>query len=364
MCKLVVIAISLVPFVASGQALAAGRSGEEIYTATCASCHGSDGRGAPTGQTGLAIQPRDLTGCRRTAREPDQDWYAVIAEGGPARGFNRMMPAFGEVLSESEQKTVHDYARGFCQDTTFPRGNLNFPRALVTEKAFVEDEFVVSSAVATRSPRDIQSKLIYEQRFLRREQFEIIVPFGVLRTDNGSREGGIGDIAAGMKSVLVANADTESIVSLAGEVIFPTGNDSKGFGKGVFIFEPFMSFGQALPWDSFVHVQTGAEIPLEEKDGVANEGFLRTALGTSFIWQKHGRTFSPIVEAVTFRELKSDVPTSMDLVPQLQVTLSRRQHVMASVGAEFPTLNRAGRSPQVMCYLLWDWFDGGLFEAW
>jgi hypothetical protein len=364
MSKRLIAGLPAILLAANSAALASGRSGEDIYTATCASCHGSDGRGAPASQTGLGVPPRDFTNCRTTNREPDHDWHAVIAEGGPARGFHRLMPAFGEVLTEGEQEAVLGYVRGFCVQPSFPRGDLNLPRPLVTEKAFVEDEFVVSGAVATRSPRNIDGKLVYEQRFLRRQQFEVIVPFGVAEVVPGSREAGIGDIAAGAKTVLLASLDSGSILSLAGEVAFPTGNHDKGFGKGVVLFEPFLSFGQHLPWDCFLHAQTGAEIPAKETTGVELEGFLRTALGTSIVHGNYGRTFSPMVEAVVFRELKGGAPTSLDLVPQLQMSLSRRQHILASLGASLPTMNRAGRSPQVMFYVLWDWFDGGLLEAW
>jgi len=349
---------------AAPAAFASERSGEDIYVAACANCHGADGRGAPAGLSGLSIKPRDFTDCRRTTPEPDHDWHAVIVGGGPARGFHRMMPAFGEVLPESEQEAVLGYVRGFCPEPTWPRGDLNFPRPFVTEKAFVEDEFVVSGAVDTRSPRNVDSKLIYEQRFLRRWQFEVAVPFSVARMTDGSREGGIGDIAVGAKTVLVASHGTGTILSLAGEVAFPTGNKDKDFGKGVFVFEPFASFGQSLPLDFFLHLQTGVEIPAKESSGIETEGFLRTALGRSFFWRKFGRGFSPMIECVAFRELKGGAPTSLDLVPQMQFSLSRRQHILASLGASLPTMNREGRSPQAMVYVLWDWFDGGLFEAW
>ncbi len=359
--------IALLPLLwlaVANPASAAERSGEEIYAANCANCHGTDGRGASASQTGLAINPRDLTNCRRSNREPDQDWHAVIAEGGPARGFHRLMPAFGEVLTDGEQESVHDYARGFCADPTYPRGNLNLPRPLVTEKAYIEDEFVLSTAVATRSPRNVDSKLVYEQRFLRRQQFEIIVPFGVARMADGGREAGIGDIAAGAKTVLVASLATGTIFSVAGEVALPTGNKDKGFGTGVVRFEPFLALGQLLPWNSFLHLQAGAEIPIRDTAGVEPEGFLRGALGTSIVNGKYGRTFSPMVEGVAFRELTSGATTSLDIVPQVQISVSRRQHILASLGASFPALNREGRSPQAMAYVLWDWFDGGLLEGW
>jgi hypothetical protein len=364
MQKHLVAGLPILLVIAASSAFGAGRTGEDIFQATCASCHGSDGRGASPAQTGLTVQPLDFTNCRRTNREPDHDWHAVIAEGGPARGFHRMMPAFGEILPEAEQETVLDYVRGFCADPAFPRGDLNFPRPLVTEKAFVEDEFVLSTAVATRGPHNVDSKLVYEQRFLRRQQFEIIVPFGVAKLEDGSREAGIGDIAAGLKTVLVASLRTGSILSIAGEVALPTGNKDKGFGKGVVRVEPFLSFGQSLPWNSFLHLQGGAEIPTKEASGVELEGFLRAALGTSIVNGKFGRTFSPIVEGVAFRELASGATTSLDVVPQVQISVSRRQHILASLGANIPALNREGRDVAAMAYVLWDWFDGGLSQGW
>ena len=48
----------------------------------------------------------------------------------------------------------------------------------------------------------------------------------------------------------------------------------------------------------------------------------------------------------------------------MQVTLNRRQHIMINMGVRIPLNDREGRSPQVLTYFLWDWFDGGLFEGW
>jgi hypothetical protein len=268
------------------------------------------------------------------------------------------------VLGEAEQEAVLAYVRGFCVDPVWPRGDLNFPRPLVTEKAFIEDEVVVSGAVATDSPRNIDGKLIFEKRFLRRQMVELLVPFGVARMADGSREAGIGDIAVALKSMLVGNVHSGTALSIGAEASLPTGNKEKGFGSGVVVVEPFLAFGQALPWESFVQVQAGAGIPLKEADGAENEGFLRTTLGTSFFYAKFGRAFTPMLEAVAFRELASDAATALDLVPQIQISLSRRQHVLANLGGSIPTLSREGRSPQVMFYLLWDFVDGGLFEAW
>jgi hypothetical protein len=53
-----------------------------------------------------------------------------------------------------------------------------------------------------------------------------------------------------------------------------------------------------------------------------------------------------------------------DVVPQMQVTLNRRQHIMINVGVRIPVSERAGRDTQVITYFLWDWFDGGLQDGW
>jgi hypothetical protein len=154
------------------------------------------------------------------------------------------------------------------------------------------------------------------------------------------------------------------VLSVAGEIVLPTGNKDKGFGKGVVLFEPFVAYGQALPVDAFVHVQAGVEIPTKETAGVETEGYARAAVGRTFVQGTYGRSWTPIVEASAIRELASGATLSLDLVPQMQISLSRRQHVLASLGGSIPVLAREGRSSQVMFYLLWDYADGGLFQAW
>ena len=53
-----------------------------------------------------------------------------------------------------------------------------------------------------------------------------------------------------------------------------------------------------------------------------------------------------------------------DIIPQFQVTLNTRQNIMANFGVRVPVNNTAARHVQVVFYLLWDWFDGTLFEGW
>jgi hypothetical protein len=48
----------------------------------------------------------------------------------------------------------------------------------------------------------------------------------------------------------------------------------------------------------------------------------------------------------------------------MQMSLNKRHHVRANFGVRTPMNNTAGRSTQVMFYVLWDWFDGGIRDGW
>jgi mono/diheme cytochrome c family protein len=343
----------------------AGLSPEQLYEAACTTCHGRDGRGADHRALGLAVPAPDFTDCNFATREPDADWGAIVHDGGPTRAFDATMPAFGEALGEDGVRRVLEHVRSFCPDPAWPRGELNLPRPLVTEKAFPEDEAVVTTAIATEGPGASTTKFVYERRFGARNQFELVVPVPAHERDGGGWTGGLGDIAAGMKRVLVHAPRAGSIVSVTGEVVLPTGNEDKGLGKGVAIFEPFLTFGQLLPADAFLQFQGGFEFPFDTGKA-ANEAFWRTAVGKSFSQGEggRGRTWSPMLEVLAARELVSGESVQWDLVPQVQVTLSTRQHVMLNLGVRVPVGGEGERPNQFLCYVLWDWFDGGLFEGW
>jgi hypothetical protein len=92
---------------------------------------------------------------------------------------------------------------------------------------------------------------------------------------------------------------------------------------------------------------------------------LNAAIGKTFA-ENHGngRIWTPMVELLSAHDLVSGAKTNLDVVPQMQVSLSKRQHILASLGVRTPVNNTSGRQTQVMFYLLWDWFDGGLREGW
>ena len=274
-----------------------------------------------------------------------------------------MMPAFGEALSVDELQRSLDHVRGFCTNDAWPRGELNLPRPLVTEKAYPEDEAVLTTIVDAEGAGAVTNTLVYEKRFGARNQIEIAIPLAARASTLGDWSGGVGDIAVGVKRAVFHSLRHGSIFSLNGEVVFPTGDERNGLGQGTTVVEPFVTFGQLLPADAFLHMQGGFELPTDT-DKAEQEAFWRIAVGKSFTQSAFGRSWSPMLEVLAARELADDESVQWDLLPQVQVTLNRRQHVIANVGVRIPVTDSGLRSTQVLVYLLWDWYDGGFFEGW
>ncbi len=344
-------------------------SGRDLYLTSCSNCHGPDGTGLPSSQTGLDLELPDFTDSSFASREPTADWAGVVTHGGPIRGFDRMMPSFGDALSREEIDLILEYVQTLYEDKSWPRGEFNLPLALGTEKAFPEDETVFKTTVGTEDAGSVMNKLIYEKRFGSQTQIELVVPFGWQESSdasgpNGDWAGGLGDVAIGLKRVLFHDLGLGSIVSFTFETILPTGDEDEHFGKGYTVFEPFVTYGQLLPFGAFLQLQTGVELPTNTEDG-ENEGLFRTAIGRTFtVGGEWGRAFSPMVEFLGGWELEGGGPVTWDIMPEMQVTLNQRQHIMANFGVRLPLTETEGREPQLLFYILWDWFDGGFFEGW
>ena len=319
----------------------AGLTGQQLYESACAACHSSDGRGQSLDVRGFDIEPPDFTDCSLTTPEADLDWYSVIHQGGPARGFDRMMPAFGDELTDEEIARVIEHIRGFCTERGWPHGDLNMPRALVTEKAYPENEAVVTTTFARGDTRP-RTEFLYEHRVGRRGQYEIFAQ-------------DVDEIGGAYKHVLFDSWRRGSILSGGGEIKF---NESGA------VFEAFGAFSQVLPYvtDGFLHAHAGVAVPTE-KDA-PNEVFWRAAVGKSFMVRGWGRAWSPIFELLAAREIQTGVANEWDALPQMQVSLSTRQHVLLNIGARLPLTQRTTRRTSVMVYLLWDWFDGGFLSGW
>ena len=341
------------------------QAGELIFKTACAACHGADGRGTPKEIAGFE-RPRlfpDFTDCSGTTPEADSAWKAVITDGGPSRGFSDIMPSFKEALTSQQIDDVIAYLRTRCQNPHWPRGELNLPRALVTEKAYPEDEVVISTAFNAQGAPGGATHIVHEQRFGVKNQIEVDVPVNY-QDQNHTWYGGVGDTTLGIKRVMYSNLQSGSILSLFGGAILPTGSRRRGFGTGTTTFETFAAFDQLFPTNTFIQTQFGADLP-RHTDIAPQSIFFQTAIGQSFA-ANHGlgRLWSPMFEFLAARDLVDNAKTNWDVLPQMQVTISRRQHIRANLGVRVPVNNIAGRQIQVVFYVLWDWFDGRLNEGW
>jgi mono/diheme cytochrome c family protein len=81
-------------------------SGEKIYKAKCAGCHGPDGAGnTPAGK---ATKARDICG-EEAKKASDAEWTETVVKG------KNKMPAYDKKLSEAEIKGVIAYMRSLCK---------------------------------------------------------------------------------------------------------------------------------------------------------------------------------------------------------------------------------------------------------
>ena len=351
------------------KALPPDADGEQIFRNACATCHAADGRGSPSAIVGFDLplpnghEFPDFTDCPTNTVEPLGDWLAVAHRGGPVRGLDRHMPAFGDALSDDQLERAVKYLWTFCDNPSWPRGDLNLPRAFFTEKAFPENELVWNTGVTTAGTKAVANELVYEHRIGARAQYEVRVPFDLQQSAPGAAwSRGLGDVEVALRHTLYHSYPRGSIFAAGGAVTLPTGKEHLGLGNGFTVFEPFAMWGQIVASSGFVQVHAGYEIPSDQTNG-ANEGFVRTAVGFTVAQdQGFGRAWSPMIEVLAAKP--ESARTEWDVVPQVQVSLSKLQHVLLSVGVRVPLNEREERKPQFLTYFLWDWFDGGLFQFW
>jgi hypothetical protein len=243
---------------------------------------------------------------------------------------------------------------------------------LVTEKAFPESETVLNTTANVQGPSAVSNELIYERILSKRDQLEVAIPFGWARQESGALAGGLGDITIGNKHVVFSELNsapdqplydsTGSIFSIQAEVTLPTGSVEKGLGTGETVLGVFGAYDILLPARFFVQMQAGATFPVHTHD-VPRSVYFNGAVGRIFS-ANLGRQWNPMLELLANHDLQQGAPTEWDAIPELQVTLSRRQHVRAAVGVRLPLNDTASRPKQVIAYFLWDWFDGSLLEGW
>ena len=103
------------------------RSGQAIFTSTCAVCHGQSGEGQPNWHIRKedgTLPPPPLNGDGHTWHHGDGFLYKVVRDGGKwlespdIPHFKSGMPAFGEQLSHDEIIGVITYVKSLWGDKT------------------------------------------------------------------------------------------------------------------------------------------------------------------------------------------------------------------------------------------------------
>jgi mono/diheme cytochrome c family protein len=352
-------------------ALPPDASPEYIFKNNCATCHAADGTGSNPSIVGFSMPfPNgdslpDFTDCTTNTPEPFVDWSSVIHRGGPIRGLDRHMPAFGDALTDDQIDRLVHYLWSRCTDSQWPRGDLNFPRAFFTEKAFPESESIWTSTVQTKGAKQQQNLFTYEHRIQKRSMYEVTIPVGFMQSTPGGAwdRRGLGDVEFALRRDFFHSLEHGAIFGAGGAVTLPTGKEETGLGEGVTVWEPFAMFDKAIGSAGFVQLH-GGYMASSNRATVENETYLRQAWGWTFA-QDHGfgRAWTPMAEVLWSKESHGGASV-VDVVPQMQVSLNKLQHILISAGVSIPAAQREGRHPQFLTYFLWDWADGGLTQYW
>ena len=295
----------------------------EMWGAWCARCHAQDGSGKIDEPT-VTVEPMDFTDCKLTTAEPDADWERAIAKGGPGVGLSPQMPAFEDSLTREQISGFVAHIRGFCNERGWPNGNTNFPRPIVTEKAFPENEFVILPAIS--HDREFELTGLYERRLGKRSMFEIEVPI---------EHDGLHEVAFSFKHALHSN--DVRIVSLGLETAI-TGDTA--------IFEPFVSAGTIMG-DWYLQGQVKIELPVD-----------RDHADRAFVYNAYlGRDTSQAPTTWTLGVEFNGENREVSLTPQVRKGLTGTGALAASFGAMVPLNYREERGVRWVGYLLWEYLE-------
>src|SRR5947199_8752589 len=313
----------------------ADSDGAALYQAWCSKCHGADGRGKAAATARLAVPPADLQDCKASTAEPEARWIGIVTHGGAAFGLSLDMPAFGEAGTTAQVRAVVRYARSLCGELGWPPGELNFPRAFLVEKAYPEDEVVITDQARGQ-------EYIYEHRLGKRFQLEASA-----RTALDGQPRAFEGVTGALKYNLWHSLERRALVSLGLEARPPLGRQDAWEGA------PFPAFG-ANPGRALV-VQGEVVGTWEEAGGFGGMSY-RLGVGHEL-----GR-FVPMLEAGWTVPAAGE--HTLSFYPQVWVQLSRLGHVAGSLGAELPAVGPEPRHPRLIAFVLWDFGDAPLFRGW
>ena len=281
----------------------------------------ADGRGQPLAVRGFRLELPDFTDCSLTTPEADLDWQSVIHQGGPARAFDRMMPAFGDELSDGRdrqgdrsrprllrrarmaaRRSQHAAAARHRKGVSRKRSRADDDSSGVATRQACQQR--VSLRAACRPARPIRN-------FARRTSMR-----------SAARTNTCCSTATGADRFWPAEARSSS-------------HEQRRGVRGVRRVQP-----GRCPCRRWISPR-----PRRHRGADREERRERSVLARGGRQELHarrwGRAWSPMVELLAARELGSAASVEWDALPQMQISLSTRQHVLLNVGVRMPLTQRA-----------------------
>jgi len=329
--------------------------GAELFAANCATCHGPAGWPDPESPLvkGLGVVPADLSDALFNSREGEVEWTLVVGHGGPALGFSEIMPAFGGTLTDADIENVLAYVKTLGGEHDYPDGALNLFLPVRTKKAFPEDEWVWKQRY-TDSDGDNAWKHTLEYEFRIGQRWQ-----GVLEANYESKggDGEFGHFEPGFKYVLSHDKQRGSIYTLGVQAGVPLNSGEH------WEFLPYLAMGKIID-DRWVF-QGSARLKLDVEDSDHSSAeFAGIVHWVHTPWPRNLFPALEVVAEVPFETGPGEDSVQWSVLPQARIGISKRDHVALNVGVELPLNERDRYDWRAYVYLIWDFADGGFFEAW
>ncbi len=260
--------------------LGSEQRGRSVFVEHCAACHGGDAKGRGELADELLVTPANLTDCRLTAEDPVEVLQGIIRYGGSYLGLSDEMPAWYDTLTDENIADVAQYVKSLCADPDWVPGELNFPRPLITGKAFPEQEGIVGTRLGQGDQDLTEVSGTMEYRLDGLTNVEIKTRFLSRNGATGPTVSSLGDTSLGVRRVVAFSAARRAIASIGLELGVPTGSESQGLGTDELVWEPNVRGG--WEWKNFVTQGAMTMIVPHETADINTQVRYDLAFGRSF----------------------------------------------------------------------------------